>query len=180
MNFLGLRDELIECFKLKDLSRSGWINSGLNDVESVAAHTWGVSYLCYVLCPDGLNKLKVLSMAIVHDIGEAIIGDITPHDLISRERKYQMELSAIKQLTNFTDKQSEIIDLWLEYESNETEESKFVKACDKLDMALQSSIYELRYKSFNPEEFIDSALEKIDDEYMKLLATNTVKSKNPN
>lgn len=177
---MTLRDELLKSFKLKELSRAGWIKSGLEDVESVAAHTWGVSYLCYLLCPDSLDKLKVLSMAIVHDLGEAIIGDITPHDKITREKKYELELSAIKKLTTSIGKQEEIIDLWLEYESNTSVESKFVKACDKLDMALQASIYELKDNTFNPEEFIDSALEKIDDENMKLLVSNTVKSKNQN
>ena len=39
-------------------------------------------------------------------------------------------------------------------------EAKFVKACDKLDMALQATLYSLEDHSFNPKEFIDSALRK--------------------
>jgi len=172
VSFLSLRDELIASFKLKELSRSGWVNSGLDNVESVAAHCWGVSYLCFVLCPNELDLSKVLSMSVIHDLGEAIVGDITPHDKISIDKKHELELDAIKKLTTSTKKQNEILKLWHEYESNNTPESKFVKACDKLDMALQAAIYDAREKFFDPKEFIDSALKKIDDENMKLLASN--------
>ena len=165
---------------MKEINRTGWVNSGLNDVESVAAHTWGVAYLCLVLCPKELDREKVLSMSLVHDLGEAIIGDITPDDGVPRSEKYDLELNAINELTNDLEISDEVILLWKEYEENFTPEAKFVKACDKLDMALQASIYQNKYKSFNPEEFITSALKKIDDENLKILALNTVNGKNPN
>ena len=55
--------------KLKEISRAGWINSGLKNVESVAAHSWGVSYLALILMPEEMDKERILSMAIFHDLG---------------------------------------------------------------------------------------------------------------
>ncbi|CAI8241889.1 MAG: Uncharacterised protein [Methanobacteriota archaeon] len=177
--FLDLRHELLNAFKLKEIDRAGWINSGLKSVESVASHSWGVSYLALLLCPKDYDRNKVLSMCIIHDLGEAIIGDITPDDNISKEEKYELEFSAIKELTKSSEIKTELVDLWLEYENKSTPEALFVKACDSLDMALQASIYEIKNSDFNPSEFINSALEKIDDECMRILASSTVNGKNP-
>jgi len=176
---LDLRNELLKSFKLKEIDRAGWINSGLKNVESVASHSWGVSYLALILCPTNLDKNKVLSMSIIHDLGEAIVGDITPEDKISKEDKHNLELSAINKLTNSSQIQGELIDLWLEYENKSTPEALFVKACDSLDMALQATIYDRDNVDFNPSEFIESALRKIDDECMRLLASETVNGNNP-
>ncbi|MAS62596.1 MAG: hypothetical protein CMA34_02850, partial [Euryarchaeota archaeon] len=75
-------------------------------------------------------------------------------------------------------KREELLNLWHEYELNITPEAKFVKACDKLDMALQATLYSEKEALFNPQEFIDSALRKIDDEFMRLLANSTANGKN--
>ena len=81
-------------------------------------------------------------------------------------------------MTNSVTEREKIIKLWLEYEDNSSPEAKFVKACDKLDMALQATYYSSKNNDFNPEEFIQSALEKIDDECMRLLASSTANGKN--
>ncbi len=175
---MNLHHALLNTLKLKEIPRAGWLNFGLNDVESVAAHSWGVSYLSLILAPDSLNKEKVLSMSIIHDLGEALVGDITPLDGISKNEKHELEFDAIKKLTNLVSENEKIIQLWLEYEENSSPEAKFVKACDKLDMALQATYYSSKNNDFNPEEFIQSALEKIDDECMRLLASSTANGKN--
>ena len=175
---MSLHQALLNTLKLKEIPRAGWLNSGLNNVESVAAHSWGVSYLSLILAPDSLNKEKVLSMSIIHDLGEALVGDITPLDGISKKEKHKLELEAVNKLTNSVTEREKIIKLWLEYEDNSSPEAKFVKACDKLDMALQATYYSSKNNDFNPEEFIQSALEKIDDECMRLLASSTANGKN--
>ena len=179
MIFLQLRNELLKTFKLKEIDRAGWINSGLKNVESVAAHSWGVSYLALLLCPEELDRNKVLSMSIVHDLGEAIVGDITPQDKIAKNTKHKLESEDILELTHSSKIKNEIIDLWNEYEGNSTPEANFVKACDKLDMALQATLYNQENDDFDPTEFIESALKKIDDECMRLLASATVNGNNP-
>ena len=163
---------------MKDIDRAGWINSGLKNVESVAAHSWGVSYLALVLCPEELDRNKVLSMSIVHDLGEAIVGDITPQDNIPKNIKHELEFEAIQELSSSSKNKNELIDLWNEYEDNSTPEANFVKACDKLDMALQATLYSQENDGFDPTEFIESALKKIDDECMRLLVSGTVNGNN--
>ena len=38
-------------------------------------------------------------MALIHDLGESIIGDITPHCGVDMDKKKQMETEAMKTLT---------------------------------------------------------------------------------
>lgn len=39
-----------------------------------------------------------MEMALVHDVGESIIGDFTPNCKITREEKARLELDALKQI----------------------------------------------------------------------------------
>jgi putative hydrolases of HD superfamily len=84
-------------------------------------------------------------MSLVHDIGEAIVGDITPYDGVSDEDKFKLENEALTKLTNFLKESKvcetvsgEIFDLWKEYEENKTKEAMLVKDIDKFDMILQA------------------------------------------
>ncbi|MEL0100544.1 MAG: HD domain-containing protein [Euryarchaeota archaeon] len=137
-----------EWMKLKSVKREGWVRSGVDDPESVAAHSWGMAILAMHLCPDNLNKMRVLEMCLVHDLPEIIVGDLTPHD--DTTTKHNDEISAMKILAP----------QWLghfeEYEDNSTEEAKFVKYLDKLDMALMARFYEGQ-QDLDLQEFIDSA-----------------------
>ena len=58
--------------------------------------------------------------------------------------------------------------LWREYEDASTPEGRLVKALDKLDMALQATIYEAQ--SLDLSEFVDSALARLDDPLLRTLA----------
>jgi len=104
----------------------------------VAAHSWGVAFLASQLCPPSLDRGRVLEMCIVHDLAEVRVGDITPYDGISVEKKHQMEFAAIANM-NLADRTT---NLFAEYEAQETEEAHFVRFMDKLDMALQAERYE--------------------------------------
>ena len=44
-------DVLLEALRLKRLKRAGWVRKGVPDPESVAGHSWGVSWLVLVLLP---------------------------------------------------------------------------------------------------------------------------------
>ena len=78
------RETFIEILGLKDLDRAGWLRSGLTNVESVAAHSWGVAFLAFHLCPEELDRQRLMEMAICHDVAEIKVGDITPYDLDPR------------------------------------------------------------------------------------------------
>ena len=130
------KEALIEALGLKHVVRAGWIRAGVENPESVAAHSWGMAMLATQICPEELNLQRVLELCILHDIAEVHVGDITPHDNISPERKHLLESEAIQRMG--IDAES----AFSEYEEQVTPESKFVRYLDKLDMALQAEIYE--------------------------------------
>jgi putative hydrolase of HD superfamily len=127
---------LIEALGLKDVIRAGWIRAGVQNPESVAAHSWGMAMLATQLCPDELNLQRVLELCILHDVAEVVVGDITPHDNISPDEKHRLESEAVELMG------INASEIFAEYEAQDTPESKFVRYLDKLDMALQAEIYE--------------------------------------
>jgi putative hydrolase of HD superfamily len=133
-----VRDVLIEALALKALPRAGWLRAGVQKPESVAAHSWGVAWLVANLCPAELNREKALMIALVHDLAEVRVGDITPH---------------VQPMPNAT----ELRQAFADYGS--TPEGRFVKACDKLDMALQAHVYAA--DGVDTDEFIASALGRL-------------------
>ena len=155
-----MKELLLEALKLKSLPRTGWLRAGIENPESVAAHSWGVAWLCMVLCPNDLNKLKVLEMALIHDLAEVRIGDITPYDGIDVAEKHEMESAAFVEMTEELCNRQHLRDLWNE----QSAEADFVKQMDKLDMALQAQEYG------GLEEFIDSALQVLIDPVHRELA----------
>ena len=155
---MASREALLEALGLKAVARAGWLRSGIKQPESVAAHSWGMSFIAMQLCPPELNRQRVIEMCIVHDIAEVRIGDITPHDGISPDEKSHLELQAFESM-GLTEKS---LELFKEYESQSTKESRFVRFVDKLDMALQAEIYEKEGLDLN--EFKESA-KKLADEF---------------
>ncbi|WP_048147114.1 HD domain-containing protein [Pyrococcus abyssi] len=127
---------------LKRLPRMGWLISGIPNPESVADHSFGVAFISLLL----LNKIKeegvkidenrVLKMAIIHDIGEALITDIP-----LRAQKYldkdAAEDKAVKEIF------PEFYELYREYQEGKSLEAQLVKFADKIDMVLQAWQYEL-------------------------------------
>ena len=130
------KEALMEALGLKHVVRAGWIRAGVENPESVAAHSWGMAMLATQICPEELNLQRVLELCILHDIAEIHVGDITPHDNVPQERKHLLESEAIQRMG--IDAES----AFSEYEEQVTPEAKFVRYLDKLDMALQAEIYE--------------------------------------
>lgn len=149
-----MRDNLLEMLELKQLPRTGWVRSNVDNPESVAAHSWGMAILALRLAPENLDMIKVLSMCLVHDLPEVRIGDLTPHDDISN--KEELEHAAMSMMA------PNWLTLFEEYEAGVTEEAKFVKQIDKLDMGLQAIVYQ-NQQGLDLFEFISSAKAKISD-----------------
>ncbi len=151
---ITMRDRLLEYLALKQLPRTGWVRSNVEHPESVAAHSWGMAILALRLAPKELDLIKVLSMCLVHDLPEVIVGDLTPYD--NTTNKAEMERNAMKQLA------PEWLELFEEYEVGESKEAKFVKQIDKLDMGLQAILYQ-NEQGLDLAEFLASAKAKILD-----------------
>ncbi|MDO4161789.1 MAG: HD domain-containing protein [Pseudomonadota bacterium] len=139
---------------LKHLKRTGWVVRGVPAAETVASHSWRMALMAMQkeneLASMGVNVSKVVEMCLVHDVAEAVIGDIIPENFqasdkkISREEKIKSEKKAINDLSekyNFPKLKS----LFNEYEKGQTTEAKVVKDLDKTDMILQAYEYMQEY-----------------------------------
>ncbi|MDX9719722.1 MAG: HD domain-containing protein [Myxococcota bacterium] len=151
-----------QALRLKRLRRSGWVRKGVREPESVAEHSWGVALMVAVLCPTTLNRERALMMAVLHDLAETIVGDLTPHDLEPEGGKRAAETKAMQQLLEELDNGDALRELWLDYEHLRSPEAAFVKACDKLEMGLQALSYE-REQGAELEEFCFSARAALTD-----------------
>ncbi len=168
----SLRALLLEALSLKSLPRAGWVRAAVPAPESVAAHSWGVAWLVLALCPAHLDLGRALSLATIHDLPEIYAGDITPHDPISPADKHTREAAALHTLLSSMPDQTraqQLFALWQEYDAAASPEAAFVKACDKLDMALQAARYQAQHPSLSLDEFITSALQKLSDPHLRAL-----------
>lgn len=125
--------------EIKELKRTGWQLRNIDNGESVADHSFGVSLLTLLFCPKNLDKAKCLEFAIIHDLAEVITGDYTPGE-ISKDEKHKLECEAIKKISIDFD-YPELVEKFNEYEAQECEEAKFVKKADRLDTVLQAKYY---------------------------------------
>jgi len=66
--------------ELKNIPRQGWKDKlDMDDVESVADHSYSTAIMSMVLSDlEGLDTEKIIRMALLHDLAESVIGDITP------------------------------------------------------------------------------------------------------
>lgn len=112
---------------------------------------------------DEVDKFKAIKMALVHDMAEAIVGDITPACGVTEDDKYRMEAEAmqrIKALLGDNPFGAEAESLWTEYAANLTKEAQFVKDIDKTELYVQVVEYENKF-GINFQGWIDNARPKI-------------------
>jgi putative hydrolase of HD superfamily len=151
-------DSLLRLLSLKSVLRQGWTRHPIPPaaIESVADHSYGVALLAWVLCPDGLDREAVMELALLHDLAEAITGDLTPADNVPVVEKRRSEQLALGHLLDGHPVQDKALGRLAEYSHQSSPEARFVKAMDKLDMALQSLAYEGHY-GVDLSEFRESA-----------------------
>jgi len=135
----GRLEFLREAERLKSVLRSAHTSSGRQ--ESTAEHSWRLSLMAMVFADEliGLDLLKVLKLCLVHDLGEAISGDIPAVSQAAFPHKSQQERADLLHLTRTLDGglQAEILALWEDYENAASAEAVAVKALDKLETILQ-------------------------------------------
>lgn len=132
---------------LKDAPRRGWVRA-VSDrrVESVADHAWGVALLAVALAAERphLDRARLLETAVVHDLAEAVVGDILPGEYESRTAKVDVERRALARLLAAAPPPlaARVLARFDEYAAGSTEEARLVRDLDKLEMALQADRYE--------------------------------------
>jgi putative hydrolase of HD superfamily len=141
---------------LKNQTRTAWTSTGKR--ESVAEHTWRLCLMTIVFQGQlgEIDIAKLLKLCVVHDLGEAIGGDVSakvqaqrrlddpdaPHKS-GEERAHLLELVAPLPRAS----RDEIVSLWDEYEAAATPEARVAKALDKLETILQHN------QGANPPDF---------------------------
>jgi len=144
---------------IKKVKRAGWVRKNVDDPESVADHMYRMAMMALALPPDsGLDRDKCIKIALVHDMAETIVGDVTPFDNVDKAVKSKAENEATSYISNLLEREegSELHNLWLEYENQTSLEAKFVKDLDKLEMCYQAFEYEKEEESVGRlQEFFD-------------------------
>lgn len=141
-----------EIGRLKNISRTGWRFHGIvGDTESISDHCYRVSLLAMllgdVLVDYGmtLDMDKVMRIAILHEIGEARIGDIPfpAFRYIDEDYKSQAEEKAVDDMLDGLGQIGKrYSELWCEFEKCSSMEGKLVRAADKLELMIQVYQYE--------------------------------------
>lgn len=129
--------------RLKSVMRHSWLSSGRQ--ESVAEHSWRLALMVILLAPysqEKINVEKALKMAIIHDLAEAITGDIPifeSHHNEIKQQKILAEQAAIREMQTILNNEAnkDLFALWHEYEEKQSAEAKFVNALDKIEAQLQ-------------------------------------------
>lgn len=50
-----------------------------------------MAMLSFMLTDPAVNKDRLIKICLVHDVAEAVVGDITPYDGVSKEEKRRLE-----------------------------------------------------------------------------------------
>lgn len=151
----GLLDFLRATEKLKVTRRSAYTSDG--EPESVAEHSWRVCVMALALQNElrDVNLGKLLAMCVVHDLGEAIGGDVPAPE---QARRLAADPTATKSAAEREDLltlvaplpepvRASIVALWDEYEAAKSPEARVAKALDKLETILQHT------QGKNPPDF---------------------------
>lgn len=151
---------------LKTVPRQGWIDKlSIKNPESVADHTYSMAVIGMILSDSQkYNTEKVLKMILLHDLAESITGDLTPEQK-SKEKIILESKTFEKILAHLPENlQKQYLQLWNEYQKNNSVEANFVHQIDKLEMALQAKIYSKQNISLQELlPFFDSAQKEISD-----------------
>src|SRR5882672_1722342 len=158
---------LLERLKLEP--RQGWKEKlRLEEVESVADHSYGVAMLglFQAWSKGGYDLERLLKLALLHDLDEAITGDMTPKDKrrLGHNEVWRRKRLARRSITSLVPEKarSEWIGLWTDLRLRRSKEARLVKDLDLVEMALQANAYSMRAvgKSSRPrvQEFYDSAM----------------------
>jgi putative hydrolase of HD superfamily len=147
---VGIFDFLRQSGDLKDTLRSAFTNAGAQ--ESTAEHSWRLALLVIALEPyfDGLDTARMMKMAILHDLGEAVTGDVPAiHQSGDPEIRRMAERDAVamlsKSLPDGVD--GRVRAIAAEYDAGESREAAVMKGLDKLETIFQHATGE------NPADF---------------------------
>lgn len=145
----GIIQFLEQAELLKQTTRTAWTTNGRQ--ESVAAHTWRLCLMALLFesAYPQIDHHKLLKLCLVHDLGEAIHGDISAVLQKPDDNRQERERQDMVTLTTSLPQplRDELLGLWEEYNGGKTAEARLAKALDKLETILQHN------QGQNPADF---------------------------
>lgn len=168
---------------LKDVERTGWTERGVQRPETSSDHSLVVALMALILKRGRkLNSDKALKMALVHDLPEAIVGDIITKEnweqggSMWKKERDKIERSAMRKLASLAGS-PEILRLWEEFEVQKTPEARFVKDIDRLATIVQAIEYHRKgnYREPLPPFWDGKGLSMIKDPELRKLAVSGIK-----
>ena len=160
---MDLKGLMEKAARLKVTKRTGWMEYGVTSPESVADHSYSTALLSMILSDlQRLDTLKVLRMALIHDLAESKTGDLTPRQKTSIYG--EKEANAMEEILDTLPEETRRLyhDAWREYKENTSPEARLVHNTDKLDMLYQAREYEK--KGYKLDQFWETPIDK---EYQK-------------
>jgi len=105
--------------------------------ENDAEHSWHLAMMVILLSEYsniGIDLLRAVKMALIHDIVEIEVGDTFCYDVHDREEKTLREREAVSRIFGILPEiqVNEFRLLWEEFERMETPEARFAAAVDRL------------------------------------------------
>jgi putative hydrolase of HD superfamily len=149
LSFLALSE------RLKCELRHSWLSSGRQ--ESVAEHSWQMALMALLMhrhLTQPVDIERTLKIVLVHDLVEAVVGDVPFFDTGERKRlKARREQEAIDTIRAALDPATgqEVYDLWQEYEAKATAEARFATALDHLEVQVQHNLAD--FATWEPIEY---------------------------
>ncbi len=131
LQFLSLAE------KLKCQTRHSWTTNGRQ--ESVAEHVYRLMVFVWLLkdeFPD-CDMNRVMELALFHDMGEALTGDIPAFEKGREDEKIEEE--AQQRIADMLPERysARLSSIFKEVEEKETKESRLLQAMDKLEALIQ-------------------------------------------
>ena len=105
--------------------------------ENSAEHSWQGALMALVFreyIPEEVNLEKVMSMLLIHDLGEIYAGDTFIFDDVGKSDSYDRELESLKiSLGKLPlDQQDSFLELWQEFETGISIEAEYARVLDAL------------------------------------------------
>ena len=155
-------DFIKEIEKLKSVTRFNRTLDGR--FENSAEHSWQGAIASIVLqdyYPEKLNMEKVISMLLIHDLGEIYAGDTWAFDDKKKVHSHDRELESIKKTMSILpeEKYLNMKESWLEFEKGQSAEARYARVIDALVPLINH--LEVSECNYNPDNISsDMVLEK--------------------
>ncbi len=166
---------------LDDLPRTGWVDRGVENPETVGEHTEALIDLAeiYFHVPGLTVMLKI------HDWPESNpkVGDrrtdsnCPTEKRRDKEEKKRDETAAMREICiSLGPEGRRLFKTWNEYEEQKTRRSRIASQIDKFQVIIKAIEYETSGEPVIAQEFIDEHLAKIKNQLLRKLLRQAIKS----